>query len=126
MASKAVALEVGTHSPWVSRQIASQGHEVIVANPHKVKLITQSVRKNDRVDAQMLARLARVDPKLLRPIRHRGESAQADLAVIRARAELMESRGRDDQLRTGIGEADGRTAEEVRRRPGEREPWRKD
>jgi len=87
-----VALEVGTHSPWVSRHIASLGHEVIVANPHKVKLITQSVKKNDRIDAQQLARLARVDPKLLSPIRHRGAEAQADLGVIRARAELMEAR----------------------------------
>ena len=92
MPSSRVALEVGTHSPWVSRQIAGVGHEVIVANPHKVKLITQSVRKNDRIDAQKLARLARVDPKLLSPIRHRGAEAQADLAVIRARAELVEAR----------------------------------
>jgi transposase len=68
------------------------GHEVIVANPHKVKLITQSVKKNDRMDAEQLARLARVDPKLLSPIRHRGEEAQADLAVIRARAELVDTR----------------------------------
>ena len=92
MPSSRVALEVGTHSPWVSRRIANLGHEVIVANPHKVKLITQSVRKNDRIDAEQLARLARVDPKLLSPIRHRGEQAQADLAVIRARAELVEAR----------------------------------
>ena len=92
MPSSRVALEVGTHSPWVSRHLAGLGHEVIVANPHKLKLITQSVRKNDRIDAQTLARLARVDPQLLSPIRHRGEQAQADLAVIRARAELMESR----------------------------------
>jgi transposase len=87
-----VALEVGTHSPWVSRWLASMGHEVIVANAHKVKLITQSVRKNDRIDARQLARLARVDPKLLSPIRHRGEQAQRDLAVIRARAELVAAR----------------------------------
>jgi len=87
-----VALEVGTHSPWVSRHLSGLGHEVIVANPRRVKLITQSVRKNDRIDARQLARLARVDPKLLSPIRHRGEQAQADLAVIRARAELMEAR----------------------------------
>jgi transposase len=92
MPSSRVALEVGTLSPWVSRHIAAMGHEVIVANPHKVKLITQSVRKNDRADAQQLARLARVDPQLLSPIRHRGEEAQADLAVIRARAELVEVR----------------------------------
>lgn len=95
MPSSRVALEVGTHSPWVSRHIASLGHEVIVANPHKVKLITQSVRKSDRIDARQLARLARVDPKLLSPIRHRGEQAQADLAVIRARAELV-------AVRTGL------------------------
>ena len=94
MPSSRIALEVGTHSPWVSRQLAGMGHEVIVANAHKVKLITQSVHKNDRIDAEQLARLARVDPKLLSPIRHRGPEAQADLAVIRARAELMEARTR--------------------------------
>ena len=87
-----IALEVGTHSPWVSRVLAAMGHEVIVANPHNVKLITKSVKKNDRIDAEHLARLARVDPKLLSPIRHRGEEAQADLAVIRGRAELVETR----------------------------------
>ena len=92
MPTSRIALEVGTHSPWVSRQLAGMGHEVIVANSHQVKLITKSVNKNDRIDAEQLARLARVDPKLLSPIRHRGEAAQADLAVIRARAELMETR----------------------------------
>src|SRR5207248_9930973 len=85
-------VEVGTDSRWVGRRLAGMGHEVIVANSHKVKLITESVRKNDRIDAQQLARLARVGPKLLSPIRHRGEEAQADLAVIRARAELVEAR----------------------------------
>ena len=87
-----IALEVGTHSPWVSRHLAEMGHEVIVANAHKVKLITQSVKKNDRMDAEQLARLARVDPKLLSPIQHRGPEAQADLAVIRARAALVDAR----------------------------------
>jgi transposase len=87
-----IALEVGTHSPWVSRHLAGMGHEVIVANPRKVKLITESVKKNDRMDAEQLARLARVDPKLLSPIQHRGPEAQADLAVIRARAGLVDVR----------------------------------
>jgi transposase len=87
-----IALEVGTHSPWVSRELAEMGHEVIVANAHRVKLITQSVKKNDRIDAERLARLARVDPKLLSPIQHRGPEAQADLAVIRARAALVDAR----------------------------------
>lgn len=87
-----IAIEVGGHSPWVSRLLAHLGHEVIVANPRQVKLISENSRKNDRVDAQTLARLARVDPELLRPIHHRGEKAQMDLMKIRVRAQLVESR----------------------------------
>lgn len=87
-----IALEVGTHSPWVSRLLKSLGHEVIVANARQVKLITQSSRKNDKLDAQSLARLARVDPQLLRPIQHRSAEAQQDLMRIRVRAALVEVR----------------------------------
>jgi transposase len=87
-----IALEVGPHSPWVSRLLSECGHEVIVANPRQLKLITESSRKCDPVDAQTLARLARVDPVLLRPIRHRSERAQMDLMVIRARAALVVAR----------------------------------
>lgn len=87
-----IALEVGTHSPWINRLLKALGHEVIVANPRQLRLITESSRKDDRVDAEMLARLARVDAKLLRPIRHRSEEAQLDLMVIRARAALVEVR----------------------------------
>jgi transposase len=87
-----IAIEVGTHSPWVSRLLANLGFEVIVANARQVQLISASSRKNDRVDAHMLARLARVDPELLRPIRHRSEQGQADLMKIRVRAALVESR----------------------------------
>jgi transposase len=87
-----IAIEVGTHSPWLSRLLSSLGHEVIVANARQVRLISASSRKDDRMDAQMLARLARVDPQLLRPVRHRGEKAQQDLLVIRVRAALVEAR----------------------------------
>jgi transposase len=87
-----LALEVGTHSPWVSRYLADLGHEVIVANARRVRLITDSTRKDDRLDAKTLARLARIDPELLSPIRHRSAQAQADLMVIRARAALVEAR----------------------------------
>src|ERR1700687_3318276 len=85
-----VSMEVGTHSPWVSRLLKSFGHEVIVANARPVKLISNSSRKNDRLDAQTLARLARVDPQLLRPIQHRSEEAQGHLMVIRVRRGLGE------------------------------------
>src|SRR5438552_8165071 len=87
-----IAMEVGTHSPWLSRLLKSCGHEVIVANARQVQLISCSSRKNDRMDAKLLARLARVDPQLLRPIRHRSEQAQADLMTIRIRAALVEAR----------------------------------
>jgi transposase len=87
-----VAMEVGTHSPWLSRWLSSLGFEVIVANARQVQLISANSRKNDRMDARLLARLARVDPQLLRPIRHRSEQAQADLMTIRVRASLVEAR----------------------------------
>jgi transposase len=87
-----IALEVGTHSPWCSRLLKSLGHEVIVANARQVKLISESSRKNDKLDAQTLARLARIDPQLLRPIQHRSEQAQLDLMQIRVRAGLVEAR----------------------------------
>lgn len=87
-----LAMEVGTHSPWVSRYLARLGYEVIVANARRVRLISESSRKDDKLDAKTLARLARIDPELLSPIRHRGEQAQADLMMIRARAVLVQTR----------------------------------
>jgi transposase len=92
MVCSRIAMEVGTHSPWVSRLLQSFGHEVIVANARRVRLISHSSRKNDKQDAKLLARLARVDPSLLSPIRHRGEQAQEHLAMIKARAALVEGR----------------------------------
>ncbi|HZU28956.1 MAG TPA: IS110 family transposase [Bryobacteraceae bacterium] len=87
-----IAMEVGTHSPWVSRLLQSLGHEVIVANARQLRVITHSTRKDDRADAHMLARLARIDPQLLRPVRHRSEEAQGHLLLIRARAAMVDAR----------------------------------
>src|ERR1700735_2947633 len=87
-----IALEIGTHSPWISRLLSELGHEVIVANARKVRLIGESRKKDDRLDAQTLARLARIDPQLLGPVKHRSAKAQADLTVIRARAGLVRAR----------------------------------
>src|SRR5690349_17940199 len=87
-----IALEIGTHSPWISRLLSELGHEVIVANARKVRLIGESRKKDDRLDAQTLARLARIDPELLCPVKHRSAQAQADLMMIRARASLMRTR----------------------------------
>jgi transposase len=87
-----IALEVGTHSPWVSRLLKELGHEVLVANPRKTRLIYQNRGKQDPVDAEALARIARLDPKLLYPVEHRPESVAQDLAVLRARDALVKTR----------------------------------
>src|ERR1700704_6824802 len=87
-----IALETGTHSPWVSRQLARMDHEVIVAHARNVRLIGESSRKDDQLDARMLARLARLDPRLLSPVQHRSAEAQIHLTVIRARAALVSTR----------------------------------
>src|ERR1700674_4517631 len=87
-----VALETGVHSPWVSRLLTQLGHEVIVAHARNVRLIGESSRKDDRLDARMLARLARLDPRLLSPVQHRSAEAQVHLTVIRARAALVGAR----------------------------------
>jgi transposase len=87
-----IAIEAGTHSPWVSRVLEECGHEVLVANARKLRLIYSNKRKTDEIDAENLARLARVDPKLLYPLRHRGEESQAHMALIRSREALVSSR----------------------------------
>jgi transposase len=87
-----MALETGTHSPWVSWLSKEQGHEVLVAHAQKVELISKTNRKDDRHDARTLARLARIDPELLGPVRHRSAKAQIHLTVFRARAELVSAR----------------------------------
>jgi transposase len=87
-----IALETGMHSPWVSRLLSELGQEVIVAHARNVRLIGESRKKDDRLDAQTLARLARIDPELLCPVKHRSAKAQADLTVIRARAGLVRAR----------------------------------
>ena len=89
-----VVLEVGTHSPWVSRLLEELGHEVLVANPRQLRLIYRNDRKSDRVDAEYLARIGRLDPKLLSPVSHRGRQTQVALAVLRSRTVLVGARTR--------------------------------
>ena len=87
-----IAMETGTHSPWVSRLLKGLGHEVIVAHAQNVRLIVKSRRKDDRMDARTLARLVRIDPELLSPVQHRSAQAQLHLTEIRARAGLVSAR----------------------------------
>ena len=87
-----IAIEAGTHSPWASRVLKECGHEVLVANARKLRLIYANKRKTDEIDAENLARLARLDPKLLYPLKHRDEDAQAHMALIRSREALVSCR----------------------------------
>jgi transposase len=89
-----VAMETGTHSIWVSEQIRELGHEVIVANVRELRAISHSDRKSDKVDAEKIARYARLDPEILRPIAHRTVAQHETLTLIRARDVLV-------RLRTG-------------------------
>ncbi len=97
-----IAIEAGTHSPWVSRVLEECGHEVLVANPRKTRLIYSNKRKTDKIDAESLARLGRLDPKILYPLKHRGEECQAHLAIIRSRETLVSSR--TQLVNPGLGE----------------------
>ncbi len=80
-----VAMEAGAHSIWISEQLQELGHDVIVANVRELRAISHSDRKSDQVDAEKLARFARLDPKILRPIAHRTVQQQEALTLIRAR-----------------------------------------
>lgn len=87
-----VVLEVGTHSPWVSRLLSELGHEVLIANPSAMYGSRRRRKRNDRLDAEFLARTGRADPKLLYPIQHRSAGAQQQLELLRARDVLVRAR----------------------------------
>jgi transposase len=89
-----VVLEVGTHSPWVSRLLAARGAEVVLANPRRVRQIAAGEDKDDPIDAELLARLGRADPQLVRrrAITHGSEQAQHDRALLRVRDGLVRAR----------------------------------
>lgn len=102
-----VVLEAGTHSRWASQELEAAGHEVLVANPRRVRMIFGADDKSDKLDAERLARLGRSDPKLLYTIRHRSDEAQAALTVLRSRHALVKSRtGLINHVR-GVVKAEG-------------------
>jgi transposase len=102
-----IALEAGAHSPWISRLLSMLGHEVIVANPRKLRMISESDSKNDPADARWLARLAHVGPELLSPIQQRSEKTQVDLALVRARDVAVQSRTKIINAVRGIVKSTG-------------------
>jgi transposase len=102
-----IVIECGTHSPWVSRLLQDLGHEVIVANPRRLRLIAESNRKNDKADARTLATVAQAAPGLLKQIHHRSERVQLDLATIKARDTAVQARSRMVAAIRGIVKSTG-------------------
>jgi transposase len=102
-----IALEVGTHSPWLQELLEGLGHEVLVANARKLRCIFESTNKQDRLDAQMLAEVAAFRPSLLHPIRHRQRKTREDLAVLRARRHLVRMRAEAVQVVRGMVKSHG-------------------
>jgi transposase len=102
-----IAIECGTHSPWVSRLFQELGHEVIVANPRHLRLIAESNRKNDKADARTLAAIAQAAPGLLKQVHHRSERVQFDLATIKARDTAVLARSRIVAAIRGIVKSSG-------------------
>ena len=87
-----VAIEAGTHSPWISRFLEQMGCKVYVGNPRKLRFIWDSKDKSDERDARMLGMVCRIEPRLLSPLRHRGSQAHADLVVVKSRDMLVKTR----------------------------------
>jgi transposase len=85
-------IEAGTHSPWLSRLLQELGHECLVANP--AILHRKGRKKNDRLDAERLARRGRSDPKELEVVQHASAAVQAEMAIIHSRRSLVDARTR--------------------------------
>lgn len=102
-----VVLEAGSQSPWMSRFLSGRGYRVQVADPRRVQLISKDPRKTDRRDAELLARMASAMPDLLGNVYHRGEQAQAHLAMIRSRDLLVRSRTMAVQHVRGLAKSFG-------------------
>lgn len=102
-----VAMEAGTHSPWISRLLNDIGLTVYVGNPRKLRVIWDSTDKSDARDARILGMVCRVEPRLLHPLHHRSSQAQADLATINSRNMLVKSRSQLINHARGLVKANG-------------------
>src|SRR5207302_3350881 len=108
-----VVIEVGTHSAWVQDVISEWGHEVLVANPRLMEGSKRRKRKSDRIDANKLARLGRVDPQSLYPIRHRSREVRQDRGGAASPGRIGVGADGVDQHRARAGEKYGHTTAAV-------------
>src|SRR5204863_9596946 len=87
-----VVIETGTHSRWVAQLLDLMGHEVIVANARKLKLISENNQKSDKVDARLLSQLGCMNVEWLHPVYVRSQEGHCDLLLARSREALVETR----------------------------------
>ena len=87
----AVAIEAGNQTAWIYEVLVELGAEVTVVNPAKVKLIAESRRKTDKVDAKILCELLRLDG-LPHPVHMPGAEARALRGLLVARRRLVSAR----------------------------------
>ena len=90
--STPVAFETGMHCRWMNEVAEGMGFKVYVANPCRLRMITESKTKNDVNDARMLARIALSDPGLLHPVKLRGPEHQKMLNLHEMRNLLVKQR----------------------------------
>ena len=90
--SSPVAFETGTHCRWMHEVAEGMGFKVYVANPCRLRMVTESKTKNDANDARMLARLALADPGLLHPVKLRSAEHQKMLNLHEMRNFLVKQR----------------------------------
>ena len=91
-AKAVLVMECGPLTPWLYRLLDDLGHEVRVVNPRRVRLIAESTLKTDGIDAEVLARLSRLDMGFLRPVYQRSRAAQELRSRLRVRSALVKSR----------------------------------
>lgn len=91
-AAQTFILETGTHARWMGLLLETMGHEVVVANARKLKLISENNTKSDKVDPDLLSSLGCMNPEWLHPVYQRSQGAHNDLTVVKAREVLIKTR----------------------------------
>jgi transposase len=87
-----VVIESGCQTAWAARLLEEMGHQVVVVNPRRVRLIAESTLKSDRIDAEVLAWLSRQEEGMVRPVYQRSEAAMELRTRLRVRTSLVRAR----------------------------------
>ena len=90
--SAPLVFETGTHSRWIDKVGTGMGFKTFIANPCRLRMITESKTKNDKNDARTLARMALADVELLHPVRLRDDEHQKMVNLHEIRDQLVKER----------------------------------